>query len=675
MGTQRPAARNPIISEDRATPSQATGWAAVEKTLTDYDREEIGNYKEDMDTLLVFTGLYSAVLAAFVVVSYTQLQEDTAAESLKALRTLTQQTAVGCTILDGHPVNSTAVPASPLPLFQPSVAAIRVNVLWFASLVVSLSTASFAILVKQWLRAYLAFTSSSPQGQLRVRQFRREGLKVWKVFAIASILPVLLQVSLALFFIGLCFFSSNINPTLGDTIVPLVCAWAFLIISVTVSPVFSARCPYKTPALSSITTALRIRVWLPTAAIAMPWVWRLTAGVVRAICTIILILASTLFVGVVIILDALPFGPKTFGKAFVASVGLVDDKLQALSCSDWTTPQEEAEVLTDNSKDLSILAAADDFQANAELDLVTMKHALEHSKPTWDETVGFLVQVIGNRVPLPTPFSEGPKGSLVDFNLLSIRTKAAISELFDCYVMSRLPADAESKGPLSDSTSTAGAWAAFILFSMYPSYAHIPPKILILSVDSWLDRVTDTGRRIDLPSMPVVLRCIVQDCDELQLLYKVELVTRVINRPAIMSSDDGNEVDPSLSTALRHAAFRLARGLERHLQDASYSLDNAWTLTHRQTISLLFNMCGASHRYSHRIDCGELMGNVLDLLLSQGTHRGVRDCIVSWMAQPSPFVLKDTWNLALRIFSMRRASGELTKFPSRTIVADVLCCC
>ncbi|KAI0090684.1 hypothetical protein BDY19DRAFT_854131, partial [Irpex rosettiformis] len=217
-------------------------WAAVEKTLTDYDRQEIEGHKEDIDSLLTFAGLYSAVLTAFVIVSFTQLQEDTATESLRVLRIIANQTA-DSTVVGG---NSPTITFADSPPFQPSLAAIRVNVLWFASLVLSLSTASFAILVKQWLRAYMAITSSSPQGQLRIRHFRRSGLDTWRVLGIASMLPLLLQVSLILFFVGLCFFTSDIHPAIGNTTVPLVCAWAFLFTTVTLSPAFSARCPYKT---------------------------------------------------------------------------------------------------------------------------------------------------------------------------------------------------------------------------------------------------------------------------------------------------------------------------------------------------------------------------------------------------------------------------------------------
>ncbi len=35
-------------------PQKLTGWAAVEKTLTDFDQKEVSGYKEDIDSLLTF---------------------------------------------------------------------------------------------------------------------------------------------------------------------------------------------------------------------------------------------------------------------------------------------------------------------------------------------------------------------------------------------------------------------------------------------------------------------------------------------------------------------------------------------------------------------------------------------------------------------------------------------
>ncbi|KAI0346472.1 hypothetical protein BDW22DRAFT_1299808, partial [Trametopsis cervina] len=219
-------------------------WSAMAQHVRDFDEEKLRDCKEDIDTLLVFAGLFSAVLTAFLVESYHNLQEDTSVESLAALRQLVLQTS--SYQLRGDLLNTTASASPSAPPFQPSPTDIIVNVLWFASLLFSLTTASFGILVKQWLREYLAVDNPSPQARLRVRHLRYPQLIRWQVFEIAAFLPLLLQVALALFFLGMCYFTSSVHPSVRNTTLPLVAGWAFCFIAATLLPIFFPRCPYKT---------------------------------------------------------------------------------------------------------------------------------------------------------------------------------------------------------------------------------------------------------------------------------------------------------------------------------------------------------------------------------------------------------------------------------------------
>jgi hypothetical protein len=160
-------------------------------------------------------------------------------------------------------INATSQPpmsiinASTQP-FQPSLSAIRVNVLWFASLIFSLTTASFGILVKQWLREYLAVENPSPQARLRIRHFRYPELIKWNVFEIAAILPLLQQIALALFFVGLCYFTGLAHKSVGHTSLPLVVAWAFCFSTVTLLPMLFPRCPYKTTLLKRLLQSIHM---------------------------------------------------------------------------------------------------------------------------------------------------------------------------------------------------------------------------------------------------------------------------------------------------------------------------------------------------------------------------------------------------------------------------------
>lgn len=186
-------------------------------------------------------GLYSAALSAFLVESYKNLQEDKQDTIVGLLQKIATQSFVS----SGAYTNSTTTLSASIP-FEPPSWAIHVNVLWFASLVLSIAVASLGILVKQWLREYLAMEYSSPRLRLRARNYRKPALDKWKVFEIASILPMVLQVSVGLFFVGLCVFTSAVHDSVRNTTVPIVCAWAFFFVITTIAPLFSPRCPFKT---------------------------------------------------------------------------------------------------------------------------------------------------------------------------------------------------------------------------------------------------------------------------------------------------------------------------------------------------------------------------------------------------------------------------------------------
>lgn len=228
-------------------------------------------------------------MTAFLVESYHNLSPDPTQVMVLLMRQLTMQTH--SYTINGGFLNSTAPPLPDIPEFTPTTNAIRVNVLWFASLTLSLVSASFSILVKQWLQEYLSGEFTSPQARIRIRHFRYPGLADWKVFEIAAALPLLLQLSLALFFVGLCFFTADVHSTVGHTTLPLVAAWAFLFLAVSLAPALSPRCPYKTRLLKSTMQALRkeilrIIMWVkgislkditPLSKISSKWSYQLLA--------------------------------------------------------------------------------------------------------------------------------------------------------------------------------------------------------------------------------------------------------------------------------------------------------------------------------------------------------------------------------------------------------------
>ena len=98
-----------------------------------------------------------------------------------------------------------------MPEFTVTQAQIRINVVWFLSLTISLTIVLVGILCLQWLREFQRDANLPHKDAVALRQMRYDGLKKWHVPGILSTLPLLLQLSLVLFFIGLLDLLWSLN--------------------------------------------------------------------------------------------------------------------------------------------------------------------------------------------------------------------------------------------------------------------------------------------------------------------------------------------------------------------------------------------------------------------------------------------------------------------------------
>jgi len=88
-------------------------------------------------------GLFSAVVAVFIVESYKKLSPDSGDRMTALLEQISQQLA-------GFQ-NTTFPPSQNSTSFSPSHTIICVNVLWFLSLITSIVSAFYVMLVQQWV--------------------------------------------------------------------------------------------------------------------------------------------------------------------------------------------------------------------------------------------------------------------------------------------------------------------------------------------------------------------------------------------------------------------------------------------------------------------------------------------------------------------------------------------
>ncbi|KAI0695068.1 hypothetical protein C8T65DRAFT_49791 [Cerioporus squamosus] len=222
-------------------PGLSDPWANCVRALRDYDEHMVKGWKEDIDSLLVFAGLFSAVLTAFNIESYKLLQEDPDETAANLLRQISAQLATGSVAV----ANATSTLAS--EQFRLDPRSVRINILWFSSLVLSLVSASIGILTKQWLREYISNTASSARENARIRQLRHEGFVHWQIPLTIALLPILLQVAMALFFAGLLDLLWSLHHAVAGVITVLVSISLSFLVITTIMPTVRGDCPYKSP--------------------------------------------------------------------------------------------------------------------------------------------------------------------------------------------------------------------------------------------------------------------------------------------------------------------------------------------------------------------------------------------------------------------------------------------
>ncbi|KAF7341593.1 hypothetical protein MSAN_02056400 [Mycena sanguinolenta] len=194
-----------------------------------------------MEGMLIFSGLFSASLTAFLIESYKVLQPDSGDLTVAGIMQLSHQLAAIAS-------NTTFV-LPPDPSFTPTTGSLWCNALWFISLSLSLTCALLATLVEQWSREFLHKTEMrpSPLRRARVFSFLYFGLKHFRMHTIVDAIPFLLHASLLLFFAGLVAFLLPVNRVMMYLMCIVLVVFILLYTVLTILPVLRLDYPYRTP--------------------------------------------------------------------------------------------------------------------------------------------------------------------------------------------------------------------------------------------------------------------------------------------------------------------------------------------------------------------------------------------------------------------------------------------
>ncbi|KDR80320.1 hypothetical protein GALMADRAFT_1361535 [Galerina marginata CBS 339.88] len=225
-------------------------------------------WKAEIDNLLIFAGLFSATVTAFVIDSYKWLQPDSTSYNAQVLSLIYESL---------NPTTSAQSLAS-VKGPSPRGATVRINIYWFLSLTLGMATVLIGIITAQWLREYERDVSLPSQDKLALRQMRYEGLVYWQVPRIISLLPLILQTGFILFLVGILELLWTLDSAVAIPVTILAGLISLLLGATVVLPTIQyifpgdehlrvPQCAYKSPqSLGVLRFMLAIMRFLPR-----PW--------------------------------------------------------------------------------------------------------------------------------------------------------------------------------------------------------------------------------------------------------------------------------------------------------------------------------------------------------------------------------------------------------------------
>ncbi|KZV72836.1 hypothetical protein PENSPDRAFT_603841 [Peniophora sp. CONT] len=243
-------------------------WATYLEDAEKQDTALAESWKGDTDGILIFTGLFAAVVASFVVESTSTLQPDPNAATVALLAQISTQLSGAANSSDiQDPKSLTSLP------FTAPTAAVRLNALFMTSLVLALACALSATLAQQWARRYKHAVSQRGPPHVRgpLRMFLYEGLSRFRFVHVLGCVVALLHGSVFLFVAGLVDYFNTMNNTVSTLVLVLALVGLSVYTILSIAPLFAPDCPYSTPLTEALLLILATLCYLASMLTRILW--------------------------------------------------------------------------------------------------------------------------------------------------------------------------------------------------------------------------------------------------------------------------------------------------------------------------------------------------------------------------------------------------------------------
>ncbi|KAI9455642.1 hypothetical protein F5148DRAFT_1225595 [Russula earlei] len=183
--------------DDDAGPLFSMYW----KMAAEEDVKMVERWVGDADSILIFTGLFSAAVSALLAVTTLDLLPSPQDTSNFYLRNITQL------LSERNATTLSDIPGPP-GFFIPWDVTV-VNFFWFSSLLMSITCAVMATVVQQWARLYIRYSQPpqrGPRTRARIRAMFYRSVDKLFIKNLGAFLPSYLHLSLIFFLVGLLVY-------------------------------------------------------------------------------------------------------------------------------------------------------------------------------------------------------------------------------------------------------------------------------------------------------------------------------------------------------------------------------------------------------------------------------------------------------------------------------------
>ncbi|KAG9018154.1 hypothetical protein FRB90_012062 [Tulasnella sp. 427] len=209
-----------------------------DQVADELDDDLVKRLKAQLDSLLIFAGLFAGVNSAFLALTLPMMSADPADDTNALLLQL---------VKGG---NSSITSAADLPSanFTPAPTMYPVNLLFAASLTFALMSSFLAALGQQWLVYYRKRSGGGPDHQRREQLKRQLGAERWRLeLVLDDILPALLQIGLVIFSISFVIYLRTISHSMSIVIAGIVGTGLIFTFGAAICTTWDRMCPYQSP--------------------------------------------------------------------------------------------------------------------------------------------------------------------------------------------------------------------------------------------------------------------------------------------------------------------------------------------------------------------------------------------------------------------------------------------